>query len=249
MTVFPYDLQAETSRPRQLGLIVLETDETIERDLRRMIPVGTDVLVSRVPFPTHVSPETLQSMEGHMTASASLLPGKTRFATVGYGCTSGAAQIGPQRVAERVREGCQTDHVTEPVSALVAACQALGVSSLAFLSPYVESVSGRLRDVLWSEGIGCSAVGTFDEPDDSRVARIEPLSIEKAALALASQGNADAVFLSCTNLQTLTVIERLEVQLGRPVLSSNLVLAWHMMRLAGIPPRDDVPGRVWLAQT
>ena len=247
MTTFAYDLDVEDKRPVQLGLIVLETDETIERDMRRLLPGSVDLLVSRVPFATDVSPETLQAMDAHITASARLLPRAARFPVIAYGCTSGTAQIGPERIAELVQAGCTARAVTDPVSALLAACQALGVSRLAFLSPYVEDVSARLRHVLGGRGIGTSAVGTFDEPDDSRVARIAPASTLRAAAGLAAESGADAVFLSCTNLQTLDIITPLEAELDRPVLSSNLVLAWHMLRLAGLDPATGAPGRLWQA--
>jgi maleate isomerase len=245
LTTFSYSLQQQDTRPRQLGLIVLETDETIERDLRRLAPATVDLLVSRIPFATDVSPETLKAMDAHITASAALLPRAARFAATGYGCTSATAQIGPTRITELVQDGCSTDAVTEPVSALVAACEALGVSRLAFLSPYVEDVSARLRSVLRERGISAAAVGTFDEPDDSRVARIDPGSSIAAARDLVAGSDADAIFLSCTNLQTLDIIAPLEAELGIPVLSSNLVLAWHMLRLSGLEAEAGAPGRLW----
>ena len=75
---------------------------------------------------------------------------------------------------------------------------------------------------------------SFGEQVESRVARIDPHSIAEAAHALAGDGNMDAVFLSCTNLRTYGILPQLQAQLGLPVLSSNQVLAWHMMRLAGV---------------
>ncbi|MEM8878616.1 MAG: Asp/Glu racemase [Pseudomonadota bacterium] len=248
MSTFAYELQDNERRPEQFGLIVLETDETIERDMRRLLPDSIDLFVSRVPFATDVSPKTLQAMDAHIAASAKLFPRAARFAVTAYGCTSGTAQIGPTRVTKLVRDGCATETVTDPVSALVAACEALGVSNLAFLSPYVEDVSARLRHVLSGQGIGTSVVGTFDEPDDSNVARIEPASTLQAAIDLAADSDADAVFMSCTNLQTLDIITPLETELGRPVLSSNLVLAWHMLRLAGLEANPSAPGRLWQAE-
>ena len=73
---------------------------------------------------------------------------------------------------------------------------------------------------------------------DARVARIDPSSLVEAARVLAERSDMDAVFLSCTNLQTLDVIEGLEAELNLPVLSSNQVLGWHMAQLAGV----DVTG-------
>ena len=62
---------------------------------------------------------------------------------------------------------------------------------------------------------------------------------------MAVETGCDAVFLSCTNLRTLNVIPEIEARIGKPVLSSNQVLAWHLLRLAGCHAVDDAPGVLW----
>ncbi len=56
-----------------------------------------------------------------------------------------------------------------------------------------------------------------------------------AARSVARRGDADALFLSCTNLRTLDVLAPLSQELAMPVLSSNACLAWHMATLSGCP--------------
>lgn len=243
MTALPFSTDKGLA-PR-LGLVVLQADETIEGDFRRLCPAGAELLVSRVPSGEQVTPESLAQMEAHLTAAAALFPRGARFAVTGYGCTSGAAQIGPARVAALVRAGAPSDQVTEPVSALIAACRAMGLTRLAFLSPYVETVSGRLLQVLERAGVATPVFGSFEEPHEATVARIDAASILAAGLDLARGTEVDALFLSCTNLRTLDVIAPLEAALGLPVLSSNLVLAWHMLRAAGLEPGAGAPGRLW----
>lgn len=233
MEPFAYTRARDTRR--KLGLIVLQADETIEDDMRRLLPADASLLVSRVPSGEHVTPETLKAMASHLTAAATLFPRGLTFNTVGYGCTSGASQIGSARIAELVRAGTRADQVTEPVSALIAACRALGLKRLAILSPYVASVSGHLRTVLAAEGVETPDFGSFAEPNEAHVVSIDKASIQSAATALVQGRAVDGLFLSCTNLRTLDVIAPLEQSLRMPVLSSNLVLAWHMMGGAGAP--------------
>jgi maleate isomerase len=76
-------------------------------------------------------------------------------------------------------------------------------------------------------------MGSFHEPDDNRVARITPVSIERAILELGSSDECDAVFVSCTSMRVARIVEQVEAKLGKPVTSSNHALAWHMLRLAG----------------
>lgn len=234
----------EPTRPTQVGVIALQADETIEPDMRRLMPPDVEYMVSRVPSGTSVTPDTLREMAGNLTASAALFPRGADMACVAYGCTSGTAEIGATTIAELVKAGVPTKTVTEPVSALIAACRYLGVARLGLLSPYIASVSDRLRDVLAASGIGVTAFASFDEPVEERVVRIASGSVIDAAVALGQDTQVDALFLSCTNLRTLDAIPAIETALGIPVLSSNLVLAWHMARLADTGLPRDLPYRL-----
>ena len=227
-----YDYETVPGQGPNLGLIVLQVDERIEADFRRLLPSEANLYVSRVPSGLDLTRESLGAMAAHLTGAALLLPGPVRYDAVGYGCTSGAAQIGPGKVADLVGRGVACAHVSEPVSALLTACRALGLRRLALLSPYVEPVSAQLRRVLAGQGIETPVFGSFDEAEEARVARIAPRSTIAAARDLAARGGVDGLFLSCTNLDTLDAIAPLEAETGLPVLSSNLVLAWHMCSLA-----------------
>jgi maleate isomerase len=241
------DLAYRLDRPAiaRLGLIVLQVDETIEGDFRRMMPGGTDFYVSRVPSGLEVSRDTLGEMENHLPAAASLLPQSAAFDAVGYGCTSGTSVIGAERVGELVRQSVDTNTVTEPVSALFATCNALGIDRIGFLSPYVAEVSLGLRAILEQAGIATPAFASFNVAEEAKVARIASESVVEGARSLRRDAQIDAVFLSCTNLRTLDVIAELEEDLDMPVLSSNQVLAWHMMRLAGLVHRPKGFGRLF----
>lgn len=242
MSVFPYSL--DQVKPKALGLIVLQADETLEQDMRRLLPQDVNLHFSRIPSGAEVTAQSLQHMEAHLTEAAKLLPDGAACEVIGYGCTSGTAQIGADVVAKRLRAGHATQHVTNPVSALIAACDHLGVDRLAILSPYIEEVSTHLRGVLRQSGIETPVFGSFEEARESAVVRISAQSVFEAGLELAKKGGVDAVFLSCTNLRSLDVIGELEDRTGLPVLSSNQVLVWHMAKLAKIPLKHTQYGRL-----
>ena len=234
MTHFDYTLAPPIGTRATLGLIVLQADETLEHDFRRLFPSdGVSLYVTRVPSGADVTPDTLAQMEATLPAAAGLLP-PLAFDAVGYGCTSGTAVIGPDKVAAQVRQGCDAAHVTDPLSALVALCRARGIARLGFLSPYVENVSATLRAALAARGIETPVFGSFNEAEETKVAKISQASLYDAATALGAQRDVDAVFLSCTNLRTLDVIPQIEQTLGKPVISSNTALAWHLAKLSGL---------------
>ena len=227
-----------------LGLIVLQTDETIEREFARMFPTGEPpVYVSRIASDAVVTPQALAQMKPRLTEAAGLLPPSLEFSAVGYGCTSGATVIGPDVVGELVAAGCRTSAVTNPLSAVISACRALKVRKLGFVTPYLQQVSATMRAALEETGLTISAFGSFEEGEEVRVARIEPSSTRRAAISVGQQ-DCDAVFLSCTNLQTLEVVSDVEAALGKPIISSNQALAWHMAELAGVARPETRFGRL-----
>jgi maleate isomerase len=235
MTRLSYKYGAPLGSRANLGVIVLRTDETLEHEFRMMMPAdGVALYTTRIPCETEVTPEALGHMEAALAGSAAMLPHSLNYDVIAYACTSAATIIGPQRVAEKVRLGAKTLFVTDPLTAVLAACGILGVQRLGFLSPYVPAVSAKMRERLEEDGRHIASFASFEEESDENIARIDPASIRDAALHVGSRGDCDAVFMSCTNLRAASLIPELEATLGIPVLTSNQALAWHMLSLSGI---------------
>lgn len=231
MTAFPYTLQ-EDDLPR-LGLIVLQVDETIEQDFRRLFPPDIARLhVTRVPSGAELTPDSIAEMERTLPAAASLLPSAQPLDVVGYACTSGTTLIGADKVRELVTGAARTRAVTDPLTAALARCHSMGLARVGIVSPYIASVAEPIRAAFEAAGISVPDTLSFGEKIEAKVARIAPSSIAAAARALAHRSKLDAVFLSCTNLRTLDSLDALTQELGLPVLSSNQCLAAHMAALA-----------------
>jgi hypothetical protein len=86
-------------------------------------------------------------------------------------------------------------------------------------------------------GFKVPVMGSWNEPEDENVGRITPDSIKEVVLTLGQSDFVDTVFISCTSVRALEIIKAAEEELGKPVVSSNLVLGWHCLRLAGVNDR------------
>ncbi|MGI9476522.1 MAG: maleate cis-trans isomerase family protein [Hyphomicrobiaceae bacterium] len=228
-----------------LGVVVLQTDETLEPELRSVL--GEDHVAlyhSRIPNSDDVTAETLQAMAEEMPRALSLLPISRPLDVVAYACTSASTVIGPDRVSEMIRAAHPAAETTNPISAVIAACRHLGVRRLGLLTPYSLDVSARMQALLEDAGIEIAAFASFEEASDERVARLAPASVRAAIGEVARSADVDAVFASCTNLQTFSIIDAAEADIGKPVISSNAALAWDMRRKAGLGSITDGPGRL-----
>ncbi|HEX2482589.1 MAG TPA: hypothetical protein VHQ69_11965, partial [Methylomirabilota bacterium] len=106
---------------------------------------------------------------------------------------------------------------------------------VAVAAPYIDEVCARLRRFLEESGLG---VTSLENLGLRGMAITEVTSPEVMELAKrADRPEAEALFLSCTNLRTFDALEPLEQELGKPVISSNLATMWHAIRLAGLAPR------------
>ncbi len=224
------------------GLIVLRTDLTMEPELAPIF-AGLGLYHARIPNAPDITPATLAAMAEALPGTAALLP--PEVGVVGYGCTSGATVIGPERVAALVRGAHPQAQVTDPLSAVIAACAHLGVRRPGFVTPYVAEVSAAMRARLEEAGLTIAGFGSFEEGEDRAVAAIAERSTLAAIRAVAEMAPCDAVFVSCTNLRGLGIVEAAESATGVPVLTSNLALAWHMLTLAGLPTAGRAPGRLF----
>ena len=218
----------------RVGLLALATDRTVERDFAAMCPGGDLAIhVNRVAFAGPVARENLLAMRPLLTRAAELiLPGESLDA-IAYGCTSASAMIGNAAVRDAIRTAKPGVPVITPTSGALAAFEALGARRVSVLAPYSEAVTEALVGHFESGGpevLNASCLGLVD---DREIARVAPDSIVAAAAEGPCHPQAEALFLSCTALQAVTVAQAVEDRLGVPVVTSNQAMFWQTAREAG----------------
>ncbi len=243
---FPFTTDAGIAARAALGLIVLASDQTIEHEMRLMAAVpGVGVYESRIYNDNAITPQTLRAMEsGIATAAGLILPGM-QLDVVGFGCTSATMVLGEETIGARIRQARPGIAFTTPVTGAFAAFRALGAERIAVLTPYSDEVNDGIRRYIEARGFTVAALGSFNEEDDRRVARISPAAILAASEALVQGSGAQALFVSCTSLRLVEHVVALEARIGIPATSSNHAIGWHMLRLAGIADRQPQFGRLF----
>ena len=242
----PFESDGGKSATAALGIIVLQSDETLEAEFRSIFNVnGVALFHTRIPMMPEVTPATLQQMHNDLPQAASLLPTARPLDVVGFGCTSGATVIGAENVAAVIQSKHPGAKVTDPITAVMAACGHLGASKIGLVTPYIATVSAAMRALLEENQISVVEFGSFEQIEDAVVARITPQSIFDAICQVGKAENVDAVFASCTSLQGFDIIEEAEAAIGKPVITSNQALAWHMAKLAGVSDMIHGPGQLF----
>lgn len=224
---------------RQLGLIVLATDLTSERDFARLIPRDrAAVYTTRVAFQNPTTPDNLRQMAPRLGAAAELiLPGEP-LAALCYSCTSASVVIGDQAVARAIHAVRPGVPVVTPSGAALLAFVALGVRRIAVVTPYLVETSRPMAEYFIRHGLQITRFECFGLDDDRAMARVCQDDIIAAACRVDSV-DAEAVFLSCTGLPAVDTIAAIEKRIGKPVVTSNQASAWAMRHHAELDSRPE----------
>ncbi len=236
----PFETDEGFGARARIGLIVLESDQTIEAEARMIDLEGVDIYHSRIPNAMEVTPETLTAMAERLPAAAALLPAQFAFDAIAYGCTSASTLIGDEGVENAIHSAHPGVACTNPIAAAIAAFRALDVQRVAVVTPYTEDVTAPVAAKFADAGMTVTALGSFLESNDFTVARISPESVAAGVRTVAGSAHCDAVFVSCTSVRMMADAQRLEDEIGVPVISSTVALLWHLLRLAGV--RDELEG-------
>jgi maleate isomerase len=232
----PAELSVGLTEPGpQQGIgVVAPFDFALDRELWRWAPDDVSLYLTRLPFFT--TPVTVEmavacgDRRALRRATRDVLtpePG-----VVAYACTSGSFVGGSagERVLRRTMEGAGAPAACTTSGALVDAITALGIGRLAIATPYIEPVTRRLVGFLREHAVqtvSCQGLGLLG--NIWRVTYAEVVEVVRAA----DSDEADALFISCTNLPTYDLIEPLEQVLGKPVLTANQVTMWAALRAIG----------------
>jgi len=201
----------------------------MEPEMWRMAPNGVSIHVGRVPL-RKVNVEELLKMEEHAVREAAKLSTASLDIIV-YGCTTGSLVGGPGydvRIAKLMSEASGLPVITT-ATAVVEALRSIGASRIAVATPYVEEVNRREEEFLRYHGFDIIDFKYLGILDNTEIGRVDPGRVYRLVKSLDYRG-ADAVFISCTNLRTIDVINDLEDDLGVPVISSNTATMWYTLK-------------------
>jgi maleate isomerase len=232
------EISAVSDTPWQSGVgIVAPYDFALDRELWRWAPDDISLYVTRLPFvPVPVTVDQASALsDGDNVARATRDLLAPEPLVVGYACASGSfvhGAAGQRRLRQSILDAGAPEAVTTS-GALIQALTALDIRRIAVVTPYVDSVTERLLGYLGEHGVeSTSSVGLGLLNHIWKVAYSEVVQ----AVRDADRPDAQAVFISCTNVLTYDIIAPLERMLGKPVLAANQVTMWAAMHAIGRQP-------------
>ena len=219
-----------TTNPR-IGVITLSTDFTIEQDFRKIchsIPI--DIFFNRIPFINPLNHENYLKMAEHIPeVSEQILPGQ-KIDVIAYGCTSGTIAIGEEYILSQVQKSKPEAKVTTPITAALKAFKNLNLKNIAVLTPYPKDVNVTVFEYLNKNNLNIDSFNSFNLNYDSEIAQVSLESL-KEGIAKINLDNVDGLFVSCTALKIVDILDEVEKKFNTTVISSNQAIIWDCLQL------------------
>jgi maleate cis-trans isomerase len=230
----------------RIGLVYPD-DSDSDDEYYGMVPAGCSVHVARNEAPWSedmVTAVRAHLSEGYLQAATRLLV-PVKPSAVAYACSSGSFVGGPGYHLEIVDEMTRITGVpaTTATTAGEVALKTLGMTRISVVTPYERARNDILVGVLEAQGFQVQALETFNvwKPmlaayQEVGLGLVDILGPELAYRLgrRADRPDSDAVLVACTSFKTGPMIEPLERDLGKPVVTANQAVMWHATRLAGV---------------
>ena len=217
----------------RVGLIALASDFMIEKDFSNVISgKKIDFFVNRIKCYNPLTSKNLIKMSKEVTSvTKDILPDQ-KIDCVVYGCTSGTIAAGYRSIEKKIKKAKPNTKVTTPSTAAIKALRKMEIKKISVFTPYPKKLNNEVIDFLKKEKFIITSNSYFDIKSDIDIGKVDPEYLFKV-LSRMDHKNADALFVSCTALPVLSILNRLEKKIKKIVISSNQALIWDTLSSIG----------------
>ena len=139
-----------------------------------------------------------------------------------------------QQILEMVREITPVPASTV-LTAVTRGCRAVGLKRVVMASPFPEDQDERLVKFLAHDGIEVVAFRGLNCPNAHVIWQLAPeTGYDLAMELLRVHPGVDGVYLPCNKWRTASVIERIENDSGKSVVTNTQAWTWEAMRAMGM---------------
>jgi maleate isomerase len=217
---------------RRIGLLLPSSNTTQEIEYWQVMPPGVSLHVARLPLRNVEADSTVRIVEDIETEARKLADADVDAIVLAATAPSSRRGLGyDQELIRRISEASGKPATTAS-TAQIQAMQVLGIRRLVIAAPWSEEVNRTTASFIEASGYQVLTHRALGHVSNLEIGALD----ERTAFELGQsidQAEADAVMLACGNWMTLGIVDRLEQVLDKPVLTTNQVSLWAVLRLAG----------------
>lgn len=221
----------------RIGLIIPSSNTTMEEEFKKLLPYGISLHTARIPL-RKATPKELIEMERYL-GEASRRVADADVDIIVFGCTTGSLVKGygyDQELTNEMTGETGIPSITTS-TAVTMALQELRINRMCIATPYIEDLNIAEKKFFEDNGFEVVNIGGLGIIENIEIGKLYPSRAYELAKTVYRPG-CEGVFISCTNFRTIEIIDSLEKDLGKPVISSNQVSIWATFKTLMI--RDNI---------
>ncbi len=232
----------------RIGLIIPSSNRLTEPQFHRYAPPEVGVHVTRLRMTGKWHKPLRELKEAISEASRALSDVKPGI--IVFHCTASSMEEGLQgeaAVIELIQEASGCRAITTG-QAITQAFRHLGIKKLVVISPYMKKTNEHEIQYLREAGFEVIHDFGLGLAGGDEYITVTPEQW-KGIVTANSRSESEGCLLSCTNTSMIEVIEDLEGELLKPVVTSNQATLWACLRILGVDSRPKGLGRLFECQT
>jgi maleate isomerase len=218
---------------RRIGLLLPSSNTTQEPEFIRMLPDGVTLHVARLPLRTVEADSTIRIVADIEAESRKLADAEVDAIVLAATAPSSRHGLGYDQDLIRRITAASGKPATTASTALIQALATLRAHRLVIAAPWGDDVNRIAAGFIEASGyqvLAHRALGHVSNLEIGLLAEETALELGRAV----DRPDADVVMLACGNWRTLGIVDRLEAAVGKPVLTTNQVSLWAVLRLVGV---------------
>ncbi len=225
---------------RRIGLLLPSSSSVQEWDIVRALPDDITLHVARMRLNNVDADSTLRIVQEIESESQKLAD--VDVDVIVFPATAPSSRNGPgydQELIKRI-SAASGKPATTASTALIEALRVLAVKQIVLGAPWSHSVNQSVAAFLEANGVKVLVQEALGYVRNIEIGLLDPQTAFDVGRRV-NRPAADAVMLACGNWSTFAIVDRLEQELGKPVLTTNQVSLWHALKIIGTRPLDG-PG-------
>ena len=225
---------------RRIGLLLPSSSSVQEWDIGKALPEDITLHVARMRLNNVDADSTLRIVQEIEIESQKLAD--VDVDVIIFPATAPSSRDGPgydQELIKRI-SAASGKPATTASTALLEALHVLSVKQIVLGAPWSASINQTVAAFLEANGVKVLAQEALGFIRNLEIGLLDPQTAFDVGHRVNRPG-ADAVMLACGNWSTFSIIDQLEHDLGKPVLTTNQVSLWHGLKMMGTRPLDG-PG-------
>ncbi len=220
---------------RRIGLLLPSSNSVQEPDFCTVLPKHITLHVARMRL-SNVEAESTQHIVDEIEAESRKLA-DADVDVILFAATAPSSRngIGYDRELTRRISAASGKPATTASTALLEALRLLGAKRVVLGAPWSEAVNRTAAAFIEANGFAVLAQAALGHVRNLDIGLLDPQSAYDLGRRI-DRPDADAVMLACGNWSTFGIIDRLERDLGKPVLTTNQVSLWHALTMMDCAP-------------